>query len=226
MKNTEKAFLKYNILNSLQGPSYYILTILFSVFLSGNYFIRQQFFSGNGSTDLLLFFSAVPYISIIAVPALCYRHSFAIYDDFIPLPSIKKIWLTFLSRFILYSIMILLLLPSALLVNLYGSIDWGQLFTGFICLFFYGAAVISVCTFIEKLINNRILSFVISAVILAIFNAAHLRKFTCSFSFSCKRTQLCLAFRCSRKGYLRHKRHSLACRLYNALYLPGRLCYR
>lgn len=174
MKNTEKAFLKYNILNSLQGPSYYILTILFSVFLSGNYFIRQQFFSGNGSTDLLLFFSAVPYISIIAVPALCYRHSFAIYDDFIPLPSIKKIWLTFLSRFILYSIMILFLLPSALLVNLYGSIDWGQLFTGFICLFFYGAAVISVCTFIEKLINNRILSFVISAVILAIFNAAHL----------------------------------------------------
>lgn len=173
LKN-QKAFFKYNLLNNLRSPAFYVLTILFSVFLSLNYFIRHQFFTGSGTTDLILYFSSIPYISIIIIPALCYKQSFSIYDNFIPLKSIYKTLITFITRQLLFSIMLLLLVPTVLLVNLFGTIDFGQFFISFICLFFYGAAVISLCTFVEKLFDNKITAFVISALLLGIFNSAHL----------------------------------------------------
>ncbi len=169
-----KNFLKHNILNNLKSPSFIIITILFEVFVSINFFIRQQFFTGSGTTDLILFFSAVPYICIIAIPALCYKQSFSIYDDFIPLTSLKRETAVFLSRLILYCLQLVLLIPSILLVNLFGSTDGGQIFTSFICLVFYGAAVISLCGFIQTAVSNKVSSLIISALVLGIFNSAHL----------------------------------------------------
>lgn len=173
-RNIKFAFLKYNLLNNLKSPSIYILTILFSIFTSVNFFIRQQFFGNNGTTDLLLYFTVVPYICIILIPALCYRHSFSIYDSFVPLKSITKIIFNFTSSFVFFSIMILLLIPGALLVNLFGTIDAGQLFTSILCLLFYGSAVISLCIFIQTIFTNKISGFVISSLFLLIFNSAHL----------------------------------------------------
>ena len=169
-----KNFLKHNLLNSIKTPSFVILSILFEVFVSINFFIRQQFFTGSGTTDLILFFSAVPYICIIAVPALCYKQSFSIYDAFIPLSSLRRELAVFLTRLILFCILIILLIPAILLVNLFGSTDGGQIFTSLICLVFYGAAVISLCGFIQTALPNKVTSLIISALILAVFNSAHL----------------------------------------------------
>ncbi len=168
------SFLKKNLINSIKSPSFIVISILFPLFLSLNYFIRGQFFTGNGSTDLLLFFSAIPYVSIIAVPALCYKQSFSAYDDFIPLTELGRQLVSFLTRLILFCIQLLLLLPAILLVNLFGSIDPGQLITSLICLIFYGAAVISLCSFIQNLISNKVTSLIISALVLIVFNSAHL----------------------------------------------------
>ena len=169
-----KIFLKYNLKNTVKSPSFIIITILFSVFVSINFFIRGQFFTGSGSTDLVLFFSAIPYISIIAVPSLCYKLSFSVYDDFIPLSELKKLFVLFLTRLILFCIQLIFLLPAILLINLFGSLDAGQIFTSLVCLIFYGAAVTAFCLFIQTAVNNRISGFIISALVLAIFNSAHL----------------------------------------------------
>ena len=169
-----KNFLKHNILNSIKTPSFIIISILFETFVAINFFFRQQFFTGSGSTDLILFFSAVPYICIIAIPALCYKQSFSIYDDFIPLSSFKRILAVYLTRLILFSFLIILLLPAILLINLFGSTDNGQIFTSLICLVFYGSAVISLCGFIQTALSNKVTSMIISALILAVFNSAHL----------------------------------------------------
>ena len=171
---TFTSFLIHTLKNSLRTPSFIIISILFEIFVSINFFIRQQFFSGNGTTDLILFFSVVPYICIIAVPALCYKQSFSIYDDFIPLSTLKRELAVFLTRLILFCIQLILLLPAILLVNLFGATDGGQIFTSLICLIFYGAAVISLCGFIQTALSNKISSFIISALILGIFNSAHL----------------------------------------------------
>ena len=138
-----KSFLKRNLINSIKSPSFVIISILFPVIAAINYFIRGQFFTGSGTTDLVLFFSAVPYICIIAVPALCYKQSFSIYDDFIPLTELSRQTAVFLTRLILFCIQLVLLLPAVLLVNLFGDTDGGQIFTSLVCLVFYGASVIA-----------------------------------------------------------------------------------
>ena len=174
MNSIDKAFLKYRLINSLKSPSFYILSVLFTLFVSANYFIRQQFFTNNGTTDLLLYFTAVPYICIIIIPALCYKTSFEVYDCFIPQHNWIKIILSFASNFILFFVMIALLLPGAICVNLFGSADAGQITACFITLLFYGASVISICLFFNKLTENKIASLLESLIVLAILNSAHL----------------------------------------------------
>ena len=147
--------------------------ILFSVFTSAMFFIKGQFFAGSGTTDLLSYFSNVPYICIIVIPCLCYKGSLSIYDDFIPQSRLKKLWKDFYSAFIPFAIIVFMMLPVCLLVNLFGSIDPGQIFTSFICLLFYGACLISLCLFINEVIPNSIASFSVSAILLAIFNSIH-----------------------------------------------------
>ncbi len=147
--------------------------ILFSVFTSAMFFIKGQFFAGSGTTDLLTYFSSVPYVCIIVIPCLCYKRSISIYDDFIPQSRLKKLWKDFYQAFTRFSVLILMMLPVCLLINLFGSIDPGQIFTSFICLLFYGACLISLCIFINELIPNSIASFTVSAIILAIFNSIH-----------------------------------------------------
>ena len=171
---TFKSFLIHNLKNSLRAPSFIVISILFEVFVAINFFIRGQFFTGAGSTDLVLFFSAIPYICIINIPALCYKQSFSIYDDFIPLSDLARQTAHFLTRLILFCIQLFLLLPSILLIKLFGDLDAGQIFTSFICLLFYGAAVISLCTFIQNIITNKITSIIVSSLALVIFNTAHL----------------------------------------------------
>ncbi|MCR4954637.1 MAG: Gldg family protein [Treponema sp.] len=165
--------LKYRLIFCFKNPIFYISALIFSLFTTLNFFVRQNFFT-NGNTNLLLYFSAVPYISIIVLPFLCYKKSFSAYDNFIPVKYITKLSADFLCNFIQFSVMVLLLVPAILLVNLFGSLDYGQIFTSIFCLLCYGAALICVCIFIQELFDSSITAFVISALILALFNSSHL----------------------------------------------------
>ena len=103
--------------------------ILFSVFTSAMFFIKGQFFAGSGSTDLLSYFSNAPYICIIVIPALCYKKSISIYNDFIPVSRLKKLLLNFARILAEYSIIIFMMLPVCLTLNYFGDTDNGQIFT-------------------------------------------------------------------------------------------------
>ena len=149
-------------------------SILFSVFTSAMFFIKGQFFSGSGSTDLLNYFSNIPYILIIIIPFLCAKKSIQIYDDFIPLSQVKKLFKNTLSIFANYCLMLLLMVPVCYFVGKTGDLDYGQIFTSFICLLLYGFSLICLCLFINELCINRTVSFVISAVLLAVFNSIHI----------------------------------------------------
>ena len=178
--------------------------ILFSVFTSAMFFIKGQFFAGSGTTDLLSYFSNVPYICIIVIPCLCYKGSLSIYDDFIPQSRFKKLWKDFYRAFIRFTIIIFMMLPVCLLVNLFGSIDPGQIFTSFICLLFYGACLISLCLFINEVIPNSIASFSVSAILLAIFNSIHNLPFYINtpkiITFLCKQFSFAWHFDAASKG--------------------------
>lgn len=166
--------LKERLKFYFKNPLFYIAAILFTVFININFFIRQQFFSTSGTTDLVFLFSSVPYISILVIPAICFKLSFSIYDDFVPLGHIKKILVNFCCILILYLLLIILLIPSCILINCFGQIDFGQLISSLIALVFYGAAAISLTLFIYQCCSNSVTALIISAVILAVINSAHL----------------------------------------------------
>ncbi|MCR4735708.1 MAG: GldG family protein [Treponema sp.] len=171
MKNSN--LLKWKLRLSFENPVFYISAIIFSIFTSLNFFVRQNFFT-NGNTNLILYFSAVPYISILVIPFLTYKKPFSSYDAFIPAKYFQKLFTEFLCSLIQYSILVFLLLPGILLVNLFGSLDAGQIFTSLLGLIFYGATLIALCLFIQELFTSSITAFIISALILALFNSSHL----------------------------------------------------
>lgn len=179
---TFSAILKNNLQSSFTHAITYVVAILFELFISINFYIRKGFFLGNGTSDLLLFFSAVPYISIIIVPSICYKFESSLYDNFVPLKSFKIVFSHYLSNLIVFSIFIIFLIPCALFINFFGSIDIGQLFIGIFFLFLYGSCIISICSFFNEIFTSPIVSFIVSALVLAIFNCAHL--FVVYFSFS------------------------------------------
>ena len=180
--------------------------ILFSVFTGAMFFIKGQFFAGSGTSDLLNYFSNVPYICILVIPSLCYKKSISIYDDFIPLSRAKKFLQNFLRIFINFAIIIAFMLPVCLLVNLFGSVDPGQVFTGLFCLLFYGASLIALCLFINEVFSNSIVSFVISALLLAVFNSIHLVPLYVNtnsfFTFICKLFSFAWHFDAASKGII------------------------
>lgn len=167
------ALCRYNLFNALTTPMFYVTAVLFAVLVPLNFFVRHQFFTA-GTTDLTLFFSDVPYICILIVPALCYRQNFFVYEDFVPLRNVLRILARFVSVFAQSCVMIILLFPSVLMVSLFGSTDAGQIFTSTVILLCYFAAIISLCLFVGEAVGNKVLMFVLSAVVLALINSAHL----------------------------------------------------
>lgn len=170
----KKAFFNNYFFCSLRSVFYIILSIILPLLFSLNFYIKGQFFAGSGSTDLLLFFSVTPYFCIFAIPLICFPQSFSVYDDFVPIESFDKILIIFIARLCLFVIQIFLILPAVFLLNLFGSIDYGQLLTCFFCLIFYGACTISICSFVESLFSSKIPFLLVSVLILFVFNCSHL----------------------------------------------------
>ena len=180
--NKKTSLLRFNLKTLLHEPVIYFMAILFELFVSTNFYIRKGFFTGKGNTDLLLFFSYVPYILIIIIPAITYKFNSYIYDAFIPLKTSEILFSHIAASFIIYLFFILLLLPAALCVNFFGSLAPSQLFCSLLLLLFYGFTLITLCVFINELISMPLVSFITEVVILAVFNSAHL--FVVYFSFS------------------------------------------
>ena len=172
--NIKKVFFNNYFFCSLRSVFFIILSIVFPLLLSLNFYIKGQFFTGSSSTDLLLFFSITPYFCIFAIPLICFPQSFSVYDDFVPLESFDKILIVFFARLCLFIIQIFLILPAVFLLNLFGSVDYGQLLTCFFCLIFYGACTISICSFVESLFSSKIPFLLVSVLILFVFNCSHL----------------------------------------------------
>lgn len=167
-------YLIKNLKFSLSRLFFYITAIIFEIFAISFFFFGNEFFSVNGNTNLIPFFTSIPYICIIIIPCLCFKHSDSIFDDFIPLKNIQKIAAKFISLFIQYFILILILLPVPVLVSLFGNVDAGAIFTSFLCLLLFGACEISLCLFLIELCENSITSVIVSVIILGICNISHL----------------------------------------------------
>lgn len=176
MKNKKlfSTFVKEQLKLFLSKPLVYICAVIFIGAVYINYFVRQQNIAGTPGSDLLLYFSFVPYVCILIIPALCYKPNFSIYEDFLPFSRLQKILANFIYLLICFSIFLIFLIPGVILLSFVITIDIGQVFTSLLCLLLYGAALISLTLMIQNITTTPIVGFIISAIVLLIFNNAHL----------------------------------------------------
>jgi ABC-2 type transport system permease protein len=166
--------LKKELKSYFNSPIAYILVVTFLVFSSIWIFYLQTFFAGN-IASLRNFFSVIPIVFIIVMPALTMRSwaeekKLGTMEVLMTLPFRESTLVIgkFLAAFTLLLIMIALTLPLPLLLSRFGDFDWGEIFGQYIGVVLLGAAGVSVGLFVSSLVANQISSFLISLFVLLV----------------------------------------------------------
>lgn len=167
---------KAAIFSYLVDPLFYASSLLTVLFCAFRFFFGAKFFvSGLGSTDLRPFFLSVPYVSIITVPVLILRLRPLILDDSIPLAPFKRFFALSLAAFSAFAFPILLLSSIPISVSFFGTVDFGQVVSLFLGIFFYGFCAICAVLFCFSVFpQNAALPLILSASLLALVNFLHL----------------------------------------------------
>jgi ABC-2 type transport system permease protein len=164
--------LKKELKSYFNSPIAYILVVTFLVFSSIWIFFLQTFFASNVAS-LRNFFSVIPIVFIIVMPALTMRSwaeekKLGTMEVLMTLPFRESTLVIgkFLAALTLLVIMIALTLPLPLLLSQFGNFDWGEILGQYIGVALLGAAGISVGLFVSSLMANQISSFLISLFVL------------------------------------------------------------
>lgn len=165
------SLLKYSLYRAFTNPVFYVISVLFNLFCVVQLFLIQNFFGGNGTTNLNMLFSSMPFAGIITVPVLCIN-SFQSKGLVIPVSKFSKTAVSVLSLWIQHFLMCVPLFFVPVFVNLFGTVDGGQAFTGFftILLYFLTASSFTVFCF-EFFSYSVMISVIVSVVLLAVTNA-------------------------------------------------------
>lgn len=166
--------LKKELKSYFNSPIAYILVVTFLVFSSIWVFFLQSFFAGNVAS-LRNFFSVIPIVFIILMPALTMRSwaeekKLGTMEVLMTLPFRESTLVIgkFLAALCLLAIMIALTLPIPLLLSQFGDFDWGEILGQYIGVVLLGSAGISVGLFVSSLTANQISSFLISLFVLLV----------------------------------------------------------
>lgn len=166
-------YVKQRLYAAFVSPLFYVTALIFTLFCSFQFFFMQNFFGGNGTTDLHYFFSAIPYISILVVPVLCIGTDGESIQN-LPFTSAFLIFSSGAAVFIQFCAMLLPLAAVPLCVNLFGAVDAGAAAASFILVIFYAAAAAACGVFFFSLLPTNTLAFVFTALVLALTNSVHL----------------------------------------------------
>ncbi|MBQ0165972.1 MAG: Gldg family protein [Treponema sp.] len=141
----------------------FILTINLLFFITSGFFIE-----GQGSSEIRTLFSLIPYISIIVIPALTMDFTSINEEEgsLLPVNNLKLSVSKWASAFIIFLFMIALLIPSILVVGAFGDVNVPQVVSCYAGIMLYGAAAISLSSFLAELFESRISAFFVSAGVL------------------------------------------------------------
>lgn len=166
------AIVRKELKSYFNSPIAYIATLFFLVFSSVWFFFVQQFFAAN-TASLRSYFSVIPTIFTLLVPALTMRswaeeRRMGTAELLITLPFRERDLVIgkFLATFILLLIMTVLTIPVPLSVVGFGYFDAGQIVGEYLGIILLGAAAIAIGQFISSVSRNQISAFIFSVVVL------------------------------------------------------------
>jgi ABC-2 type transport system permease protein len=163
------AIVKKELRTYFNSPIAYI----FIVALLG--FSFWMFFRGfflQGQVDMQPFFSFMPWIFLLLIPALTMRiwaeesrqgTIETLLTSSVPLPLSVLAKFTSSLIFLIITIVSTLVLPITL--SFIGNLDWGAVIAAYLGMILLGACFIGVGLVISSLTNNQIVSFIISALV-------------------------------------------------------------
>jgi ABC-2 type transport system permease protein len=164
--------LRKELRSYFNSPIAYVVVVTFLLFCSIWVFYLQAFFAA-GIASLRGFFSVIPVVFIIVMPALTMRswaeeRKLGTLEVLLTLPfrEVALVLGKFLAALALLAIMLVLTLPLPLLLSRFGQFDAGEILGQYVGVLLLGAAGLSVGMFVSSLTANQVSSFLISLFVL------------------------------------------------------------
>lgn len=159
-------------------PPFYLATLLLTVGGSLQFFLGGLFFEpGLGSTDLNFFFSVIPFLSILAVPALTmgqWEAGGLLFDESLPLSEQQLVVGKWLAAFSCSCLMLLPGIGVPVTVSFFGSLDLAQVFAGYLGMVLFMGTACGLCVFLCSVSPGAVVAYLVSSLSLGVFSGIHL----------------------------------------------------
>lgn len=166
------AVMKKEVRSYLNSPIAYVAALFFLLVCAIWFFFVQQFLARD-IASMRSYFSIVPIIFIVLIPALTMRiwaEERKLKTDEILLTLPIKDWQIvigkYLSIFILVTVVIILTIPIPLTLNALGDFETGEIVGEYIGSILLGSAGIAIGQFISSVSKNQISAFIFSVLAL------------------------------------------------------------
>ena len=162
----------------LSKPPFYLATLLLTVGGGIQFFLGGLFFEpGLGSTDLNFFFSIIPFLSILAVPALTmgqWEAGGLLFDESLPLSEQQLVVGKWLAAFSCSCLMLLPGIGVPVTVSFFGNLDLAQFFAGYLGMVLFMGTACGLCVFLCSVSPGAVVAYLVSSLALGVFSAIHL----------------------------------------------------
>lgn len=162
----------------LSKPPFYLATALLTAGAAAQFFLGGRFFDyGLGSTDLSFFFSAIPYLSILAVPALTmgqWELGSLLFDESLPISEVQLVVGKWLGSFCCSCLMLVPGMAVPITVSFFGNLDVAQFFAGYLGMVLFMAATCGLGVLLGSVSPGAVGAYLVTSVALSIFSSIHL----------------------------------------------------
>ena len=162
----------------LLKPPFYLATLLLTVGGGIQFFLGGLFFEpGLGSTDLNFFFSIIPFLSILAVPALTmgqWEAGGLLFDESLPLSEQQLVVGKWFAAFSCSCLMLLPGIGVPVTVSFFGNLDLAQFFAGYLGMVLFMGTACGLCVFLCSVSPGAVVAYLVSSLALGVFSAIHL----------------------------------------------------
>ena len=167
------AVFKRELKGYFATPVAYVFLVIF-LFAAGLWPFIDKFFE-IGQADLRLFFSKMPVLFIVFIPAVAMRlwaeeRKSGSIELLLTLPITvpQAVLGKFFAAWIFLGIALALTIPVPWVVVHLGNPDIGQIITGYLGTFLMAGGFLAIGSFFSALTKNQVISFIISLVVCAI----------------------------------------------------------
>jgi len=168
--------LQRDLFSLALNPALYMSGIFFVLFCFVNFFILQRFFiPALASTDVRSFFSPMPFLSILCIPALTIGSwSDCDFSDVLPVSFFERVFSKWLSALAFFSLFLLVSAAIPFAASFFGTVEPMRVLTGFwgICCVF--SALIALGQFVSLTLRSKVSAFFVSALLFSLSAFIHL----------------------------------------------------